>query len=55
VESVQVTRLQRRFERANHEIENGILPLGPAEIAQLDNDPSFPERGRLALVMKGGR
>jgi len=23
--------------------------------AQLDNDPNFPERGNLALVLKGGR
>jgi hypothetical protein len=55
VESVEVTRLHRRFEDPNHEIENGILTLGPTDIAQLDNDPSFPEHGKLALVMKGGR
>lgn len=55
VESVQLTKLQRLFEAPNHEIENGVLPLGPFEVAQLDNDPSFPEHGRLDLVMKGGR
>jgi predicted phage baseplate assembly protein len=55
VESVRVTRLQRLFEDPNGELENGLLPLGPDEIAQLDDDPDFPEHGQLELVMKGGR
>jgi hypothetical protein len=55
VESVKVTTLQRLYEPANGEIENGVLPLGPLEIARLDNDPSFPENGRLRLDMRGGR
>ncbi|MCL4705835.1 putative baseplate assembly protein [bacterium] len=55
VESVTVTKLKRFGEAQNGEIENGILPLNPFEIAQLDNDPSFPERGTLTLQMKGGR
>lgn len=33
----------------------GVLSLGPFEIAQLDNDPNFPENGRLTLDMRGGR
>ena len=33
VESVQVTRLQRRFQAANHEIDQGVLPIGPLECA----------------------
>jgi hypothetical protein len=36
-------------------LEDGILSLGPLEIARLDNDPSFPEHGKLTLVMGGGR
>lgn len=55
VESVQVTKLQRLFEPPNREIESGVLALGPFEVAQLDNDPSFPEHGRLVIEMKGGR
>jgi len=55
VESATVTRLQRFGEPPNREIENGVLPLGPLEVAQVDNDPSFPEHGRLELVMGGGR
>lgn len=33
----------------------GVLSLGPFEIAQLDNDPNFPEHGRLTLDIRGGR
>lgn len=55
VESVKVTKLQRLYEPANSEIANGVLPLGPLEIARLDNDPSFPENGRLRLDVRGGR
>lgn len=55
VESVTVTKLQRLFEGPNHEIANGILPLGTLEIARLDSDPNAPENGRLTLTMRGGR
>jgi hypothetical protein len=55
VAAVSVTKLQRLFENANDEIANGVLPLAANEIAQLDNDPNFPERGKLVLKMNGGR
>lgn len=55
VESVKVHTFQRLYELPNDEIANGVLPLGPLEIARLDNDPSFPENGRLRLDMRGGR
>ena len=55
VESVTVTLFQRLYELANGELEKGILALGPLEIAQLDNDPSFPEHGKISLDMRGGR
>ncbi len=55
VESVIVTTLERLFEGLNGEIESGVLPLGPFEIARLDNDPSFPENGMLTLDVRGGR
>ena len=34
---------------------NSALLLGPFEIPQLDNDPSFPENGVLLLDVRGGR
>jgi hypothetical protein len=55
VESVTVTRLKRLFEPASDEIESGVLPLAPLEIARLDNDPAVPDNGRLTLDMRGGR
>jgi predicted phage baseplate assembly protein len=55
VECVRVTALHRLFEPPNRELENGVLPLRPWEIARLDNDPNVPERGRLEVRVEGGR
>jgi hypothetical protein len=64
VQNVQVARLERYeigeplpgAKTAKDELPpHGVLSLGPFEIAQLDNDPSFPENGRLTLDMRGGR
>lgn len=55
VESVEVTKLERLFEGHDGEIENGVLPLGPLEVAELENDPSFPEHGKFTLTVGGGR
>lgn len=55
VESVVVSKLERCFIGPNQEKDNGILPLGPFEVARLDNDPSFPENGKFTLDMRGGR
>ena len=55
VVSVQVTRLKRQFAPVNREIENGLLPIGPFEIARLDNDPNHPDGGKLELLLEGGR
>jgi len=55
VESVRVTALERLGDGPQGELEAGILELGPLEVAQLDNDPNFPERGILKLTMRGGR
>ncbi|MET8944455.1 putative baseplate assembly protein [Streptomyces sp. NPDC004542] len=55
VESVHVTRLRRLFEEDRGEREDGVLRLGPLEIATCDNDPDRPENGRLAVSMGGAR
>jgi hypothetical protein len=55
VESVTVKLLKRRFLDEDGEIESGVLPLDVSEIAQLENDLSFPEHGKLTLNMIGGR
>jgi Baseplate J-like protein len=55
VQNVTFDTFERLFDGPNHELQNEFLPIGPMEIAQLDNDPSFPERGKLVLDMRGGR
>jgi predicted phage baseplate assembly protein len=55
VESVTVDKLQRLFEFSNHELDTGVLQLGPLEIARLDNDYNFPENGKLVIDVLGGR
>lgn len=55
VASVSVTRLQRLFESSNRELESGVLALRTDEIARLDNDPNWPEHGKLEIELGGGR
>ncbi|MFE9609642.1 putative baseplate assembly protein [Streptomyces sp. NPDC006012] len=55
VQSVDVTRLRRLFEQDRGEREDGVLRLGPLEIATCDNDPDRPENGRLAVSLGGAR
>lgn len=51
---VSVLALQRAGRPPNHEIENGVLPLAPHEIAELANDPNHPERGAIEITVEGG-
>lgn len=55
VDNAEVTTLQRYGATADNELEEGVLRLGLTEIGQLDDDPDFPENGRLDLTLKGGR
>jgi hypothetical protein len=55
VQNVTFDTFERLFDGPNHELQNEFLPIRPMEIAQLDNDPSFPEHGKLVLDMRGGR
>ena len=36
-------------------IQRGHIPIGPFQVARLDNDPSLPGNGVLNLTMLGGR
>ncbi len=53
--NVTVTKLQRFGEAPDQELRNGVLLIGPSEVAQVDNDPSFPEHGTITFTMTGGR
>ena len=55
VASVQITKFQRQGNDDPETLAQGKLELGRLEIARLDNDANYPERGVLTLIMKGGR
>lgn len=50
----EVTTFQRWGATPNQELDTGVLKVGADEIVRLDNDPNFPENGKLELVMEGG-
>jgi hypothetical protein len=54
VASVDVLRFQRFGRAPNQEREEGLIRAAPLEVLRLDNDPNFPENGRLTLRMRGG-
>jgi hypothetical protein len=55
VMSVRVSALYRWGGHQCDELVNGFLPIGPLEVARLDNDPDFPEHGDFQLNLGGGR
>ena len=55
VDSVDVTVFRRQGAAGSSGIDAGRLDFGRLEIARLDNDPDFPERGVFTLEMRGGR
>ncbi|MBB3178407.1 putative baseplate assembly protein [Variovorax sp. Sphag1AA] len=55
VASVQITTFQRRGEPGRAALDAGVLPIGRLEVARLDNNPDFPERGVFSFVVRGGK
>jgi len=55
VRFVEALVFQRLGDERSSALDSGELAIGRLEIARLDNDPSFPERGVLRLTMEGGR
>lgn len=54
VASVDVTVFKRWGKLSAGEINKGILTPGKLEIIRLDNDPNFPENGKISFNMEGG-
>lgn len=52
---VEITRCRRLGRTDAGEIAQGYVKAADLEVIRLDNDPSFPERGTLELVVEGGR
>jgi hypothetical protein len=55
VELKRFARLYASKADAAKSFEENRIPIEPDEIAQLDTDPNFPERGSFILRVKGGR
>jgi hypothetical protein len=55
VASVEATLFRRRGTTTTVPLEDGVLSFGRLEIAQLENNRNFPERGSLAIEMGGGK
>jgi hypothetical protein len=55
VAHLEITTLRRLGATRPLVPADGALAIDPAEIARLDNDPNFPDRGVVRLTMKGGR
>jgi len=55
VASVTVTTFQRQSQPATSGLSSGVIAMQPLEIARLDNDPNYPEHGKLAISVGGGR
>jgi hypothetical protein len=55
VSSVRITTFQRLGQDDLKPLDDGMILLGPLEIARCDNDPNFPERGIFRLDVGGGK
>lgn len=55
VDSVHAERFQRLINPDPLSLDLGVVDIGALEIAQLANNPTFPERGRMVLFGGGGK
>ncbi len=55
VQSVIPKVFQRQRDDSSSALDTGVLPMGRLEIARLDDDRSFPERGVLVVTTGGGK
>jgi hypothetical protein len=55
VNAVAATTFQIQGVSDSTYLDNGEIPLGPLQIARLENNPSFPDHGQLTLTMEGGK
>lgn len=55
VDSVRADSFRRLGDPTLVSLQEGVIEIGNLEIAQLANNPNFPERGKLALAGGGGK
>ena len=54
IASVTVDTFQRFGKEADGELTDGYLKPGELEIIRLENDPSYPENGKISFELEGG-
>jgi hypothetical protein len=55
VDSVEVTVFRRQYSDDEIALSEGRIALDRLEIARLDNDANYPERGMVTLALHGGK
>lgn len=55
VQSLAVTRFQVQDQPGLSGLSSGKIELGRLEIAQMENDPSFPKHGVIHITVNGGK
>jgi predicted phage baseplate assembly protein len=55
VTRVTATVFEPQGQNTSVYLNQGYIPMGPFQVARLDNDPSLPGNGQLKLTMQGGR
>lgn len=55
VRFVEIKKFQRLGFESTQALDEGVMKMGRLEIARLDNDPNFVERGVFRLTMEGGK
>lgn len=55
VRFVTIEKFQRQGTASLEALDDGVLSLGRLEVARLDNNPNFAERGVFRLTMEGGK
>jgi Baseplate J-like protein len=55
VQSVSAQTFRRQHDEDSNGLAAGVLEMNRLEIARLDDDPSFPDRGALVVTAGGGK
>ena len=55
VKTVSATVFEPAGQNTAVYIQQGFIPMGPFQVARMDNDPSLPGNGQLRLTMSGGK
>ena len=55
VESVRLDRFQRLADPDPSMLGTGVIPIGRLQVAQLENNPNYRDRGRLQVSAGGGK